>query len=121
MAKQKLLLGMTYAAVSLLSGCAIRPSTAATTKPTVMVKSVRLPVRNWLPWFRRFAEHTWIDFHHAGTWHRAEWDDVDHIIMSEMSAARAFADVRWGREVAVHEQFSGNWTVPVTAKILEIA
>lgn len=121
MANRKLLLGMLFVAQSLLSGCAIRPSTAAADKPTIMVKSVRLPARSWLPWFTRFAEHTWIDFYHAGTWHRAEWNNVDHIIMFETSATAAFADVRWEREVAVHEQFSGEWTVPIMAKILEIA
>ena len=121
MTQPKLLLGISCVVLSVLSGCATRPSTTAAERPTIMVKSVRLPVRNWLPWYTRFAEHTWIDFYHAGTWHRVEWDDVDHIIMSEMSATRAFSNVRWEREVAVHEQFSGDWTVPVMTKILEIA
>ena len=121
MTQPKLLLGISCVVLSVLSGCATRPSTTAAERPTIMVKSVRLPVRNWLPWYTRFAEHTWIDFYHAGTWHRVEWDDVDHIIMSEMSATRAFSNVRWEREVAVHEQFSGDWTVPFMTKILEIA
>tara|TARA_R110002072_G_scaffold139249_1_gene282677 strand:- start:7054 stop:7743 length:690 start_codon:yes stop_codon:yes gene_type:complete len=114
-------MGTVCVALSLLSGCAIRPSTVRAEQPTIMVKSVRLPVRDWLPWFARFAEHTWIDFHYAGTWHRVEWDNLDHIRMLEMSATEAFEDQRWERDVAVHEQFAGEWTTPIMAKILEVA
>jgi hypothetical protein len=120
MARRMLLLGMICTTLSLLAGCAVRPSSVQADLPTIMVKSVRLPVRGWLPWFTRFAEHTWIDFYHAGTWHRIEWNNIDYIWLNEMSATEAFDDVRWEREIAVHEQFTGEWTVPVMAKMLAI-
>ena len=89
--------------------------------PVILLKTVRLPVRSWLPWFTRFAEHTWLDFYYAGTWHRVEWNDHDYIVMQETSASNVFDDVRWERDVAVQELWNGQRAVEIAAKILPAA
>lgn len=104
----------------LVAGCATRPSHIAEQSPVIMLKSVRLPALEWVPWFSRFAEHSWIDFRFNGIWRRMEWDNIDHIILSEMDEEEAFENVRWDRSVAVHQHWSGLWADETAAKILEI-
>ena len=86
-----------------------------------MIKSVRLPDRSWLPWYSRFAEHLWIDFLYAGTWHRMEWDDINHIRTFEIGPEQAFVDERWERSIAVHESYRGPWAEGVAARLLTVA
>ena len=106
--------------IPLLAGCAIRPSEADHDNPIIMVESVRLPVRDWLPWFARFAEHTWIDFQVSGSWYRIEWDSVDHIILQDMAPGEVFEDVRWERDVAVHQQWHGEWAKEAAENIFTV-
>lgn len=108
-------------ALPMLAGCAVRPSVAKAEEPVIMLKSVRIPVRDWLPWYSRFAEHTWIDYHYAGSWHRVEWDDVEHIVAEDLPPGAAFEDVRWEREVAVHASWHGEWAEGVAAAVLATA
>ena len=107
-------------ALILAAACASRPSEVRD-EPIVMIKSVRLPERTWLPWYTRFAEHLWVDFFYAGIWHRVEWNDIDHILLQEISVQRAFADERWERAVAVHEVYRGAEGEEIAARILGIA
>lgn len=107
--------------VATIAGCAVRPSTIEEEAPLIMLKSVRLPVRDWLPWYSRFAEHTWIDYYHNSSWHRVEWDDVEHIVAYDLPPGEAFDDVRWEREVAVHNSFHGEWAKEAAAKVLSTA
>ena len=57
------------------------PSALPDTEHMVVVKTVQLPERSWLPWYTRFADHAWIDVRRSGRWHRVEWNahmaDVD--------------------------------------------
>lgn len=110
----------TLAVVACLAAaaCATRPSSLVDGDACILIKSVRLPERAWLPWYSRFAEHVWIDFLHAGTWHRVEWNAVDHVLLDEIDAGRVFADERWGRGVAVHDALHGERAERVAARIL---
>ncbi|MFK7742209.1 MAG: DUF3750 domain-containing protein [Planctomycetota bacterium] len=86
-----------------------------------MLKSIRLPARSWIPWYSRFAEHTWIDFRHAGIWHRVEWNNVDYVVLEEIGTERAFANQRWQVDVAVHECLRGPTAAAAAARILSVA
>ena len=121
MARATVLRSVAYATAIVTFGCAVRPSMAEQADPVILLKTVRLPVRSWLPWFTRFAEHTWLDFYYAGTWHRVEWNDHDYIVMQETSANKVFDDLRWERNVAVQELWSGQRAAEIAAKILPAA
>ncbi len=104
-------------ASALASGCAVRPSTITDSPELVMVKSCRIPDRSWLPWYTRWAEHLWVDYKHGGDWQRAEWNDVDHVLMHPITAGTAFEDLRWEQNVAVHRSFTGDRARRIAAAI----
>lgn len=110
-----------WVVTSLVTGCALRPSQVPDAEHLVMVKSVRLPDRHWLPWYTRWAEHVWVDWKCEGIWHRIEWDDIDYIRTYELDELAAFADERWERGVAVHRTFDGPKAQRIVAKILVTA
>ncbi|MCK5943949.1 MAG: DUF3750 domain-containing protein [Planctomycetes bacterium] len=113
-------LSLTIVGLAALPSCALRPSHVHPEQPVVMVKSVRLPARDWIPWYTRVAEHLWVDFFYADTWHRIEWGDVDHIRMHPMSAAHAFADERWGQQAQVHACFHGVRGARIAQQLAEV-
>lgn len=86
----------------LSAACALRPSRLALDADMIVVKSVRLPDRDWLPWITRFAEHCWLEVRDDGGWHRIEWNrHLDHVQVSALTPADAAEDQRWERGVAV--------------------
>ena len=90
------------------AACATRPSGLPTSPDLVVVKSVRLPDRDWLPWFARFAEHAFVDYCLDGQWHRVEWSrHASAVRATHIDAAAARRDERWGRPVAVLDVFDG--------------
>ena len=103
---------------ALLAGCATPPSSLRVEKPVVMIKSVRLPLRHWLPWYSRFAEHLWVDFYHADSWRRAEWDNIHHIRLQLMSETQVFHDERWERPAQVHQCFYGEEGARIAQEIV---
>lgn len=74
----------------------------------VVVQSVRLPERSWLPWVTRFAEHLWVDVRVAGQWHRVEWNGhLEEVWVEPFEAGHALQDQRWEMGVAVHSWYRG--------------
>lgn len=107
---------------ALLAACALRPSSLPASPDLVVVKTVRLPDRDWLPWFTRFAEHTWIDLARGGAWHRIEWNThVAAIGKDPIDESRARADERWGRPVAVVTAVDGERAAAIAARVLAVA
>lgn len=113
--------GWTLLLLLAATACALRPSAVADAEHLVLIKSVRLPDRSWLPWYTRFAEHVWIDFKRPTGWHRVEWDDIDHIRDYALAPEDAFADERWERGVAVHDVIAGDAARRIAAEILATA
>lgn len=122
MARRRALTLLLQLAPSILAACAARPSSLGDDGPMVVVKSVRLPERDWLPWITRFAEHCWVEVADADGWHRVEWNaHVDGVQIHEISAATAHADERWERGVAVVACVRGPTAAAVAADVLRIA
>jgi len=135
----------TVAACTLVSlgGCAMRPSSLPAAEHLVAIKSVRLPVRSWLPWYTRFAEHAFVDVKDGAGWHRIEWNDssriprviqttddggndvalmrLERIRIQTIDAEDALADVRWEEGVAVLDWFDGDEAARLGARILAVA
>ncbi|MBK8101527.1 MAG: DUF3750 domain-containing protein [Planctomycetes bacterium] len=108
--------------LTVLAGCAVRPSTVAEQEHLVVVKSVRLPDRDWLPWFTRFAEHAWVDVKSGSAWHRVEWNaHLDEVWVAAIDARVAMLDERWDRGVAVHAVHCGDAAALLGAAILQTA
>lgn len=88
----------------------------------VIVKSARLPDRDWLPWFTRFAEHAWVDVKQGAAWQRVEWNSHLHAVRIEpIGAELAMLDERWQRGVAVHAVHHGADAARIGAAILQVA
>lgn len=88
----------------------------------VVVKSVRLPDRDWLPWFTRFAEHAWVDVKTGPTWHRVEWNShLEEVRVEAIDALVGMSDERWERGVAVHAVHRGDAAACLGAAILQVA
>ncbi|MDP0490026.1 MAG: DUF3750 domain-containing protein [Verrucomicrobiota bacterium JB023] len=72
---------------------------------TVVVKDVQIP--SSMPWYSRFAKHTFIDYRDAPgqPWHRLEIvnknSGIDH---GPISAAQAHSPRRWGERVRILKQ-----------------
>lgn len=108
--------------LALLSACALRPSSLPESPDLVVVETVRLPDRDWLPWFTRFAEHTWIDVAQGGAWYRIEWNThLEAIGVEPIDATRVRADTRWGRPVAVVTMVLGDRAAAIAAQVLAVA
>jgi len=108
--------------VLLAAGCATRPSTLPDDDDLVVVKSVRLPVRDWLPWYTRCAEHAWVDVKDTGGWHRVEWNQrLDHVLVEPMSGEVAARDLRWEEGVAVLACYRGERARDLATAILATA
>lgn len=109
-----------------LGACATRPSTLPPGDCQVLVKSVRLPERGWLPWYTRFAEHVWIEVADAAGRERIEWNrGWDAVVHSELDAeditGHAAADERWERGVAVLAHWTGDEAKALAARIRAVA
>jgi hypothetical protein len=95
--------------VVLLAGCATRPSRLLVDEHMVVVKSVRLPDRDWLPWYTRFAEHAWVEIASPQGVERIEWNKGARAILhSEIGRDGLIADIRWEEGVAVHATWRGE-------------
>jgi hypothetical protein len=104
---------MLIAVSVLLASCAARPSQVVENKPVIMLKSVQLPTH--VAWISRCADHCWIDYYNDDGWHRVE---VNTSVKDfDIQEDEAFEDVRWGREVALHNTFSGPWAERVAAEL----
>ena len=104
------------------TACAMRPHALPDADHLVVIASVRLPVRTWLPWYTRCAEHLWIDVKDAAGWHRVEWNShLDHVAIDAEDAAIARSDVRWEEGVAVQEYVTGARAKELGAAILACA
>lgn len=100
----------------------MRPSALPAADHLVAIKSVRLPVRTWLPWYTRFAEHVFVDVHDAAGWHRVEWNShLDRIRIDRIDAEEAADDVRWEEPVAVTDWWEGERAARYGARILAVA
>lgn len=105
-----------------LAACAVRPSEVGDATHIVVVKSVRLPDRDWLPWYTRFAEHAWVDLEHDGQWYRIEWNQhQDEIGIDRISEERARMDERWERAIAVHGVVTGDFARTLAKRVLACA
>lgn len=105
-------------ALSLLASCALAPSSIPREPYLVLVKSVQLPDREWLPWYTRFADHCWVDFKDDRGWWRAEWNrHTPEVQLHEMVGEVARADVRWEMKVQVHSVTGGEDAKEIAARI----
>lgn len=105
-----------------LTACASRPHDLPEAEFLVVVASVRLPVRDWLPWYTRCADHLWVDVKDAAGWHRIEWNSrLDHIAITDILDATARADQRWDEGTAVHACITGADARELGARILTVA
>ncbi len=105
-----------------LASCGIAPSDLPDEPDLVVVKAVRIPVRSWLPWYTRFADHCWVDVRRDGAWQRVEWNGhMDDTDPSEMSDEWAQSDSRWEREVRVLEWYEGPEARAIGEDVLRLA
>ncbi|MCC7012993.1 MAG: DUF3750 domain-containing protein [Planctomycetes bacterium] len=75
----------------------------------VAAKSCRLP--EWMDWYTRFAHHTWLDVKRGdeGAWVRIEVEGKrTGGTLEPIPASAARADVRWRREVELHDVLVGE-------------
>ena len=108
--------------IAVAAACAVRPSAVADADHLVVVKSVRLPDREWLPWYTRFAEHCWVDVKLGAEWTRVEWNQhLEHVQVEPLAADDAMRDERWGRGVAVHGVEAGAFARELGLRILATA
>ena len=111
-----------FSPLLLLVACALRPPQLQPAPYHVVVKSVRLPERDWLPWYTRCAEHAWVDVKDAAGWHRVEWNQrLDHVRVEPMSGEVAGHDLRWEEGVAVWACYRGERARELAAAILATA
>jgi hypothetical protein len=115
-----------FLSLLLLGACATRPSTLPRGDYQILVKSVRLPERNWLPWYTRFAEHVWVEIADAQGRERIEWNrGFDAVVHTELDTndltGDATADERWDRSVAVLARWTGGNAVALATRIRAVA
>jgi hypothetical protein len=88
----------------------------------VVVKSVRLPDRDWLPWYTRFAEHAWVEIASPQGVERIEWNKgVRGILHSEIGRDGLTNDERWERGAAVHAVWRGEAARALGERIRAVA
>lgn len=105
-----------------LVACATRPASVPSDDWVVAVKSVRLPQRDWIPWFTRFAEHTWVEVATPRGCERVEWTKgATGIVHSEIGRDGLREDVRWEQPVAVHAVWRGDRARSLGERILAVA
>ncbi|MBL8753049.1 MAG: DUF3750 domain-containing protein [Planctomycetes bacterium] len=105
----------------LFAACAVRPSRLLVDDHMVVVKSVRLPDRSWLPWYTRFAEHAWVEIATPRGVERVEWNKgAFGILHSEIGRSGLIADERWERPVAVHATWRGDAARTLGERILAV-
>lgn len=100
-----------------------RPSELPTVEPWIVaVKSCRIP--DGMPWYARFAQHTWIDVK-AGAedkWQRIEVASASAgVLERDITDSVARRDHRWEREVRLVQQILGDKARSVAARIHEAA
>lgn len=109
-----------------VAACATRPSALPRADCQVLVKTVRLPDRDWLPWYTRFAEHTWVEVADAAGRERIEWNrgmrTVVHTPLDaeDLTGSQA-ADERWDEGVAVLAQWTGEHAAAIAARVRAVA
>ena len=105
-----------------LPGCALAPSSIPNLEYAVLVKSVQLPDREWVPWYTRFAEHCWIDFKDDSGWWRVEWNQHDpKVKLFHILDGLARSDERWEMCVQVHAVSAGVAAKRIAAQIHDSA
>lgn len=110
------------AALVLATGCALAPSELPEARYLVAVKGVRVPVRSWLPWIARFADHLWVDVKGDDGWVRLEWNGhMSDIRVAGLSPEEARADVRWERQVRVVAWHCGEPARRIAAAAVALA
>jgi len=111
-------------AVTLLCACRVtRPSDLPSNEPWIVaVKSCGLPT--WMPWYTRFAEHTWVDYKcgEESAWRRAEVTGARSGATDvPISAASARRDLRWqGETVRVEEVLVGSRAEAIARQIEQV-
>ena len=88
----------------------------------VVVKTIRLP--DYMDWYTRFAEHSWIDLKNGDedSWTRIEIDGtMSGVIIEKLSSEDARANVRWDNPAFVLETFHGAQARELIPRILESA
>lgn len=112
--------------VAIATACATRPSALPRADCQVLVKSVRLPERDWLPWYTRFAEHAWVEIADAAGRERIEWNRGARAVLhcdldaDDLTGATG-ADERWEEGVAVVARWTGERAAAIAARIREVA
>lgn len=107
--------------LALLSACRVaRPSEVPFDEPSlVVVKSCGIP--QWMPWYSRFAEHTWIDVKEGSelAWQRVEVAGRSTgATLEPISSHEAHRDWRWmGEPVRVHAVFLDDEALEITGKL----
>lgn len=100
---------LALAALACASCAAARPSAAPRDEEwIVLAKSCRLP--EWMDWYTHFAHHTWLDVKRGSedAWTRVEVSGRRSGGRSRpLAAEEARADVRWDREVLLHDVIAG--------------
>jgi hypothetical protein len=109
------------ALLAICSACATRPGALPVVPGArVLVKSAHLPSGE--PWYSRWADHMWFDVCSGGQWWRVEvLGPGSGVRVQQIDEARAFADVRWGREAHILADVSGGGAETKARAILERA
>ena len=109
-------------AVLSLPACALPPSSIPGGTNLVVVKSVQLPDREWLPWYTQFADHCWVDFRDASGWWRVEWNQHNpDVQMFSIVDGLARSNERWEMCVQVHAIEVGDAAKQIAANIRQRA
>lgn len=106
----------------LLVACAMRPPQLEPAPYHVVVKSVRLPERSWLPWYTRFAEHAWIEVKARDRIERIEWTrGAGAVVHTPLDLEDFTAARRWEQGVAVIAEVAGPPAQALGERMLAIA
>lgn len=102
--------------------CAMRPPQLEPAPYHVVVKSVRLPERSWLPWYTRFAEHTWVEVKALDRIERIEWTKGYGAVVHTPLELGDFVDPeRWEQGAAVVAETKGPAAQALGERMLAIA
>ncbi len=102
--------------------CAMRPPLLEPAPYHVVVKSVRLPERSWLPWYTRFAEHAWVEIKLRDRIERLEWTKgAGAVVHTPLDAVDFTAAERWQRGVAVVAETTGPAAQAIGERMLAVA
>ena len=88
----------------------------------VVVKTIRLP--DYMDWYTRFAEHSWIDLKDGNedSWTRIEIDGtMSGVVIEELSSEDARANIRWDNPAFVLQTYRGEEARELIPRIIESA